>query len=176
MKEITQAIDAWTEGEFRYTKKLWGYSELMKKADQVIPVTINERKQVSLNDIYELITWIRLISGPNNTNLLDGNDWSFGLQEAPVKTITLRIIVAHKISIGEDFIIDFLKAFPGQFTIDGYSIVSVNRKAITVDPDHEAIYLTELGATVYEKHRFDWNIYALEVMVEFIPCEVLSPD
>lgn len=176
MKEITEAIDSWTEDNFNHTLKLFGYCELMTKKDQVMPVTIPERKQVSLDDRYEVITWMRLTAGPTPTNEIEGNDWGFGLKDTPALMATLRLVVAHKVSIGEDFIIDFIKSFPRGFTIPGYSIISINKRGITTDPDHEAIYLTELGATVYERHRFDWNLYALSIPVEFIPCEVLSPD
>ena len=176
MKEITEAIDSWTEDEFNHTLKLWGYSELMTKSGQVMPVTIPERHQVSLDDRFELITWIRLPGTISLGNEIEGNDWSFGIKQAPVQTATLRLVLAHKVSIGEDFIVEFLKRFPRSFDVDGYQIVSVNKPSITVDADHETVYATELGATAYEKHRFDWNVYALSINVEFIPCEVLSPD
>lgn len=172
MKEITEAIDAWAEDNFNHTLKLWGYCELMTKKDQVMPVTIPERKQVSLDDRFEVITWIRLPGTISLGNEIEGNDWSFGLKSAPVQVATLRMIVAHKVIIGEDFIVEFLNRFPRTFDVDGYSIVSVNKPAITVDADHETVYVTELGATVYEKHRFDWNIYALAINIEFIPCVI----
>lgn len=172
MKEITEAIDVWTEGNFNHTLKLWGYCELMTKSGQVMPVTIPERQQVSLDDRFEVMTWIRLTGGPTPSKEIEGNDWGFGLNDTPVQIATLRLVIAHKVIIGEDFIIDFVKRIPRSLTVDGYSIVSINKPGITVDPDHEAIYLTELGPTVYEKHRFDWNLYALSIPVEFIPCEV----
>lgn len=173
MKEITEAIDAWTSAQYGYSKQLWGYCELMTKTDQVMPVTINGRKQVSLHDSYEIITWMRL-TGKALRNEIEGNNWAFGLNQGIVQSATLRFILAHKVSIGEDFIVTFLSDFPRLFTVDGYQIVSVDKAAITIDPDHEAVYRTELGETVYEKHRFDWNIYALSINVEFIPCEVSS--
>lgn len=172
MKAITEAIDVWTASEFAQVMKLWGYCELMTRKDQVMPVTIPDRRQVSLDDKFGLITWMRLPGTISLGNEIEGNDWGFGLQQGTVQTATLRLIVAHRTNIGEDFIIDFLKAFPRSFQVDGYSIVSVNKSTISVDADHEAIYLAELGATNYEKHRFDWNLYALSINVEFIPCEV----
>lgn len=175
MKEITEAIDAWTAGEFNHTMKLWGYCELMTRKDQVLPVTIPDRNQVAIDDRYEIVTWIRREGNLSLGNEIEGNDWSFGLQQAPVQTQNLRIILAHKISIGEDFITDFLKAFPRRFDVDGYSIVSVNKPSISVDTDHEAVYKDELGETVYERHRFTWNVYALTVPIEYIPCEITSP-
>ena len=172
MKEITEAIDHWVGDQYGCIKKLYGYSELMTKSDQVMPVTIPDRQQVSLDGNFELITWIRLPGQIGLGNEIEGNDWSFGLQQGLVQTATLRLILAHKVDFNEKFIITFLKEFPRKFTVDGYSIVSVNKTTIAVDADHESIYRTELGETAYEKHRMDWNIYALSINVEFIPCEV----
>lgn len=176
MKEITEAIDAWTNSQYAaVNRKLFGYSELMRKtatgSEQPMPVTIPDRAQVSLDDRYDLITWIRLPGQINTGNEIDGNDWSFGLDVAPVQTATLRFIVAHKTTLGEDFIIDFVKAIPSTLIVSGYQFVSVDRPGITVDADHESIYTTELGNTVYEKHRFTWNIYAIGLNIQFIPNE-----
>lgn len=176
MKEITEAIDAWTTATFSSNMKLWGYCELMTRQDQVMPVTINGRDQVSLNDNYDLVTWIRREGNKALVNEIEGNDWGFGLKQGLVQTQSVRIVVAHKIAIGEDFIEDFLKEFPITLDVDGYSIVSVNKNGITVDPDHETVYRTELGATNYEKHRFTWNVYAVIVPIEYIPCSLVSPD
>lgn len=176
MKEITEAIDAWTTAEFTSTMKLWGYCELMTRQDQVMPVTINGREQVTLDDNYDLITWIRRDGSKTLGNEIEGNDWGFGVKQGIVQTQSVRIVVAHKIAIGEDFMEDFVKEFPTTLDVDGYSIVSVNKNGITIDPDHEAVYRTELGATNYEKHRFLWNVYALIVQLEYIPCTVTSPE
>lgn len=176
MKAITEAIDAWTTGEFSHTMKLWGYCELMTRQDQVMPVTIPDKHQVSIDDRFELVTWIRRNGNLTPAADIEGEDWAFGLRQAPVQKQNLRIVVAHKVSIGEDFIIDFIKAFPRLFDVDGYSIVSVDRTGISVDPDHEVVYRAELGETTYERHRFSWNVYAVTVPIEYIPCEVLSFD
>jgi hypothetical protein len=176
MKEITEAIDAWTNSQYSaVNRKLFGYSELMRKtatsSEQPMPVTIPGREQVSLNDRYDLITWIRLPGQINTGDEIDGNDWSFGLQVAPVQTATYRWIIAHKISLGEYFIVDFIKNIPSTLTVSGFQFISVDRPGISVDADHESIYTTELGNTVYEKHRFTWNIYAITLNIQFIPNE-----
>lgn len=176
MKEITEAIDAWTNSQYSsVNRKLFGYSELMRKtatgSEQPMPVTIPGREQVSLNDRYNLITWIRLPGQINTGDEIDGNDWSFGLQVAPVQTATYRFIIAHKVSLGEDFIVEFIKNVPSTLVVSGFQFISVDRPGITVDADHESIYTTELGNTVYEKHRFTWNIYALTLNIQFIPNE-----
>lgn len=176
MKAITEAIDVWTTSEFAYTMKLWGYCELMTRQGQVMPVTIPGRLQVSLDDRYDLITWIRRDGNLTLASDIEGEDWSFGIQQAPVQKQNLRIVLAHKVSIGEDFIIDFIKAFPRLFDVDGYSLVSVDRTGISVDTDHEDVYRIELAETNYEKHHFTWNVYAVTVPIEYIPCEVVSPD
>jgi hypothetical protein len=177
MKEIVDAIDVWTNTEYSsVTRRLFGYCELMRKtaaggSEQPIPVTIPTRAQVSLDDRYDLMTWIRLPGTIRLGNDVSGNDWGFGLDEGKVQTSSLRFIVAHKVALGESFIIDFINALPSVLNVSGYEVVSLDKNSINVDADHESIYTTELGRTVYEKHRFTWNIYAISLDVEFIPCK-----
>lgn len=178
MKEITEAIDAWMASQYNYTMKLWGYCELVTKKDQVMPRTIpsfGEGQQVAIDDRFQVNTWMRWPGTLDMGSEIEGNDWSFGLQQAPVQSATIRFVLAHKISIGEDFIHTLLKDFPRSFDIDGYSMVSVNKGAMSGDPDHEAVYKAELGETAYELHRFDWNVYAINIPVQFIPCTITSP-
>jgi hypothetical protein len=176
MKEIIDAIDLWTNTEYSsVTRRLFGYCELMRKTakegEQVFPVTIPDRRQVSLDDRYNLMTWVRLPGTIRLGNDVSGNDWGFGLEEGKVQTASLRFIVAHKVTLGESFIIDFINALPSLLNVSGYEVVSIDKNSITVDADHESVYVAELGQTVYEKHRFTWNIYAISLDAEFIPCE-----
>lgn len=176
MIDIVTAIDSWTNTEYAaVNKKLFGYCELVRKtstnSEQPFPTTIPGRKQVSLIDTYDLITWVRLPGTIQPQNDIEGNNWAFGLDDAPVQRAGLRMIVAHKISLGENFIINFVKNIPKSFDINGYSIVSINKSDINTDADHEGVYRTELGDTVYEKHRLTWNIYAITLNVEYITCE-----
>lgn len=178
MKEITEALDAWMTAQYGYTMKLWGYSELVVKSNQVMPRTITgsaaEGVQVAIDDRYQINTWMR-VTALSLGNEIEGNDWGFGLKEGYVQSATLRFILAHKITIGEDFLITFIKDLPRTLDVDDYAIVSINKKGITVDPDHEAVYRTELGETAYEQHRFNWNVYAITIPIEFIPCTITSP-
>lgn len=174
MTEIIDAIDSWA-GPYLDTitspsnNTLFGHCELMKKTAkdsvQVMPVTIDGRVQVSLDDKKNIITWIR-ITDPVAVSLLEGDTW--GIVEQRNQSLQLRVVVAHKTSLG-DLIYDFANNFPDYLTITGFEKVfpTVNE----VLTDHEAIYTEELGDTVYEKHRFTWNIYALNVSVDFIKCE-----
>lgn len=183
MIDIIEQIDAWTATQYSgVNKKLFGYCELMQKttgtpaSDQPMPVKIIDKvanrgsNQVSLDDRYELITWIRL---PGNINIVENEDDQWGLKDGRRQGAALRWIIAHKVELGENFIIEFLRDVPDRFSIDGYELVFINRN-IEVDADHEAVYRTELGNTVYEKHRFNWNIYAVTLNVEYIICEPIE--
>lgn len=179
MIAIVTALDLWTSTEYSaVTKKLFGYCELARKtatgSEQPMPCKIadrsSERIQVSLNDQYSLITWVRLIGPIEPGNEIEGNDWGFGLDDGVIQRANLRFVVAHKVGLGEDWIQGFIKAIPSLLTVSGYEVVSINKKAISNDPDHEAVYRTELGETVYEKHRFTWNVYALTLPVEYKLC------
>lgn len=173
---IINALNAWTATQYpALTQKLWGYTELVHRtvedSDQPIPVTINntsDRLQVSLDDRYQLMTWFRLPGTIELKNDIDGNDWAFGLQHGIVQRAVLRWIIAHRVEIGDDWIFPFLKALPSGFKLVDYQMIFIDKNRATVDADHEAIYLTELGKTVYEKHRFTWNLYAISLPVEYI--------
>lgn len=165
--------------------KNWGFVELAnreskgkKESTQPIPMTINgtgERKQVSLDDKYQFISWIRWVN-PVRPVKLDEDTW--GLRQGRRKGTTLRIIIAHRVALGEALIHDLVNSFPESIYLTGYEFVHLEEAYI--DPDHEQIYKTELGETVYELHRFDWNIYAIDLTVEFIRCPntatTSSPD
>jgi hypothetical protein len=177
MTDITQAIDAWTTSRYpSYRKKLYGFCELMTKtagegkAPDTFPVTIPGREKVSFDDRYNFITWIRW-SQPATYTASD--EFSYGKKEARLGDLPLRLILAHKTSLGEAICFDFINAFPSKFEINGYQFVFVNGTP-SVDPDHEAIIQTELNATNYEKHRFDWNVYVLNITIQFLECEVTT--
>lgn len=180
MTEIIEAIDAWTAN--RYTslnKKLYGFCELVTRTSaegsQPFPMTMpdpnGERIEVSIDDAFQFITWIRWAQP---ISYAASPDWSFGKEEARFATLPLRIVLAHKIELGEDLVFDFINAFPSKFSVPGFQLVFTEATP-TIDPDHETIYTTELGNTVYEKHRFPWNIYVLNVTMQFLECEELTP-
>ena len=55
-----------------------------------------------------------------------------------------------------------------KFTIEGYKFVNIT--GYNINPDHENIYLTELGNNSYDKHRFPWNLYTVDISLNFIQC------
>lgn len=179
MTEIIEAIDDYTNLRYpQLNKKLWGFCELIKKttkdSSQTIPMTAygyQERKQVALDDRYEFITWQRWVR-PLNYELND--DFSFGRNEARESMLDLRVVVAHKVELGENLIFDFVNGLPSLLNIPGFKYVFVDPD-ISIDPDHEKIYLTELGNTVYERHRIPWNLYTVDLKFSFIPCEETTP-
>lgn len=181
MIDIVQKIDDWTNSRYPSAiRKLWGYCELIVNTtgtppgEQPMPVKIIDGQadrgtnRVSLDDRYDLITWIRLTNGPGR---VENDDDGWGIRTSKRKAATLRWVIAHKVELGENFINELLRDFPDRFTIEGYEFLFIDDD-ISIDPDHEGIYNTELGKTAYEKHRFDWNIYAIELNVEYILCEV----
>ena len=177
MTDIIEAIDAWTAARYAstYTTKLFGFCELMKKTsgegavEQVFPVTIPGRQQVAIKDNYEFITWMRW-QQPAQFDVSE--DWSFGNSEARVGVIPIRLVLAHKTSLGENVVFDFINAFPSKFTLLGFQFIFTNAN-LAIDPDHETIVNTELGPAnyiVYEKHRVTWNVYVLTINAQFMEC------
>jgi hypothetical protein len=177
MTEIIDAIDAWTADRYgaSYTLKLFGFCELMRKTkggkDQPMPVTMpdssGDRVQVSLDDKYDIITWMRW---EDQVRYEDNEDWSFGKNETRFANLPIRLVLAHKTTLGENFVFDFINFFPSKFTIPGFQLVFTD-PVLSIDPNHENIYLTELGQAAYERHRFPWNLYVITVNAQFIICE-----
>lgn len=162
--------------------KSFGFVELAVRSNaqtsQPMPITINgtsDRSQVSLDDRFQIMTWFRLPGQVTFGNDIEGNDWAFGFKKSPVQKAGIRWIIAHRVELGEELIFDILDSVPGIFRLDGYEIASVDRTSLSLDADHETIYRTELGETVYEKHRFKWNIYAVTLNLNYIlnsRCEI----
>lgn len=181
MTAIIEAIDAWTASRYHaYNKKLYGFCELIKKTaedkEQVMPVTIPSdptarRQHVSIDDKYTLITWMRWAEP---VKYEPSEEFSFGKSEARLGTVPLRLVFAHKIILGEDLVFDFINAFPSQFKVSGFKFVFVDGAPI-IDPDHESIFRTEFSDTVYEKHRLNWNLYVININIQFLECNELTP-
>lgn len=180
MIEIIESIDAYTAAKYPQLKtKLWGFCELAHKtstnqSDQPIPMTAygyQERKQVALDDRFEFITWMRWV----NPATYDINEaFSFGRNDARETSVTLRIVVAYKVELGEALIFDFVRGLPTRLNLSGFKYVFMD-DGPSIDPDHENIYRIELGKTVYEKHRIPWNLYTVDAIFNFIQCEELTP-
>lgn len=181
MIEIISAIKAWiqvwaTDYIDRSPDNLvqsWGFSELVfrdatakqKTSTQPIPMTINcsgDRQQISLDDKFKVISWIRWTSPEFNTK---NEEDQWGLDDGRRKILPLRILVAHTVDLGENLIHELATDLPPLFYLTGFDFVFLEDWSI--DPDHEGIYRTELGDTVYEKHRFPWNVYAINLNVEY---------
>lgn len=187
MTEIIEAIDNWTNNRYAgpYDVKLFGFCELIRKTsggssadaaavEQIFPVTIPDREHVAIKDRYNFITWIRWAQP---VTYEESTEWSFGTEDARVGIIPLRIVLAHKASLGEDLVFDFVNAFPTKFSVPGFQFVFTDVKP-TIDPDHEAIIQAELGPAnyvAYEKHRLPWNIYVLNLQMQFLECAELTP-
>lgn len=181
MTEIIEAIDSWTTERYSaHDKKLWGYCELIRrtsgegKAEQVFPMTIpcnpsSKRQQVSIDDRYSFITWIRWTQP---VQYEASEEFSFGKNDARFATLPIRLVLVHKKALGENLVFDFIKNFPSKFSIDGFHHVFTEGRP-SIDPDHEVIFQSELGPqnyVAYEKHRFDWNMYVLNLSIQFLEC------
>lgn len=191
---IAEHIENWTIDYLNSSPdtnvKNWGFVELafresksQKSAkrdnsagvtSQPIPMTINgtgQREQVSLDDRYDFIFWVRWVS-PIQSVPDDAESW--GLRIGKRFNMPLRVVIAHKVTKGEDLIMNLVNELPGQIYLTGFDSIYLNQQE-SIDPDHETIYRTELGNTVYELHRFDWNLYVINLMVDFLPCVEFTP-
>lgn len=183
---IAEHIQNWTinfvGGTPALTVKNWGFVELANRTSkgnkttstQPIPMTINgtgERLQVSLDDRFQFIEWIRW-TAPAQAVINQEDSW--GLKEGKRKTLPIRIVIAHKVELGEDLIFHIAENLPQIVTLTGYDFIFL--QGWSIDPSHEQIYATELGQTVYEQHRFDWNIYTIDLNVEFKQCVDFVPS
>lgn len=146
--------------------KFFGLAELATKTDQPHPVTINDRKQIAINDRYDGIFYHRLLSsGSSQPENLQWGNIPLNLYKSRMKSI-----LAFKVNkLAEEFIYDFCNAMPDILAVIGYKSVDVTND-ITILADQESVYKTEFGKGDYEKHILTWNIYAIEYIVEFIKC------
>jgi hypothetical protein len=175
MTEIIEAVDAWVLSRYGgQNLKQFGYCEIMRKSfeggEEVFPVGAVTRERVQILDKHNIVTWAHWITPANYEK---SSEWSFGKTEAREATAQIRYLFAHKTTLGENLINDFVNAFPNKLTVSGYQFVFVD-PAITVDPDHEQIHNSEFGNSNYEKHRFTWNIYAINITVQFLLCEATT--
>lgn len=180
IQTISDYIDAWVTDNVSQSPlavKSWGFAELANRTSkgktststQPIPVTVNgtgQREQIAIDDRYDFISWIRLNS-PVSMVLSDEDTW--GLVEGKRLQLSLRIVIAHKVELGENLAFNLADALPPNMVLSGFDFVFLNTEG-SVDTDHELIYVTELGNTVYEQHRFNWNIYVLNLGIEYKRC------
>jgi len=78
------------------------------------------------------------------------------------------MVLALKVELGEQLAYQIVRYLPELLSANGYSLISINRPDISISADHEAIYTTELGNGNYERHRFTWNLYAIEIPLQYI--------
>ena len=189
---IAQFIQEWAEDQnSTLLVKNFGFCELVNResrgttknrrnfesvSTQPIPITIpgdgSEAEQVSLNDQFNFIFWIRKNGRVQMTESLDD---AWGLQQGKRQTLPLRIVIAHRNNLGENLVYNLAQDLPERIYINGYDLVFLGANG-EVDNDHETIHDIELGKTNYEKHRFTWNIYTINLNVEFIPCTDFEPE
>lgn len=165
MKDITEFLDKIllvrmpNEGI-----QFMGLAELVSKEDSRYPVTINDRKKVSINDKWDALVYHRVIS--NNPSLAD--DFSFGLRTATRNEVTLRTVVAYKINKGEEWRYDFANAYPQILQKVGYEYIEFRPSGF--NEDHEAVVREEFVEIPYHHHRLPWNVFSFDNIVEFIKC------
>ena len=185
IRAIAEHIENWTLANVNQSPlmvKNWGFVELVNRqskgkkgeSTQPIPMTINgtaDREQVALDDRFDFIEWIRWVTP---LQAVPNEDDSWGLKEGKRKTMPLRIVIAHKVELGENLVVQIAENLPEVIYLTGFDFIFVNEW--TIDPNHETIYVTELGETVYELHRFNWNVYAIDLEVQFKQCVDFVPS
>lgn len=150
--------------------KAYGLCELVHKDGKPNPVMVGRNKKgnrepAQIHDRQDGIFYHRFLSG----SFTDDEEFSFGDKMARRFIGRVRTVLAYKIQLGEQFIFDFVKAFPDKIdSLTEYKFVHLSQG--TLIADHEAVYIQEYGDNSYEKHRTPWNIYALEYDIEFILC------
>jgi len=146
--------------------KFFGLAELAIKSNQPHPVTINDRKQIAINDRYDGIAYYRLLSSAAPQPA----EWQWGNKLNNIFKSRIRNILVFKVNkLAEEFIYDYVNAIPNWLDLQGYKLVDVENN-VSIIADQEAVYKTEFGTGDYEKHILTWNIYAIEYDIDFIKC------
>lgn len=141
-----------------------GICDLVTKGDQVHPVTIEDKKQVSLNDKWECLIYHRILSA----NLAPSDEQSFGRRTGKKLTQQVRTIVAVKAKKGENWVDIYTQSIPETLSVDLYEFINIEEIALI--KDQLAVHNAEFGDTSYEKHIQTWNISALEYDIEYLKC------
>lgn len=146
--------------------KFWGLAELAVKSNQPHPVTINDRKQIAIDDKFNGMTYYRLLSSAAPTPA----EYQWGNKQNNVFKSRLRNVLAFKVNkFAEEFVYDYVNSIPEWLEIPGYKLVDVENNT-TIIVDQVAIYKQEFGGDKDERHLLPWNIYAIEYDVDFIKC------
>lgn len=171
METLLNEIDALLLATFKDKGlKAYGLCELVTKDDKPNPVTVSldakkkSRTVAEIHDRFNGIFYHRELNG----NWREDEEFSFGDSLSKRHQKRIRTVLAYKTKLGEGFITDFVTAFPDKITITDYKFVFLTQG--TLIADHEAVFTQEYGNASYEKHRIDWNVYALEYDIEFIKC------
>jgi hypothetical protein len=173
LEKICDNIDTILMAAFK-TKglKAYGLCELVQKDSKPNPVTVtpinNTRTPAQIHDSFNGIFYHRLLG---NNGYVEDLDHSFGDVLRKRFTVRMRTVVAYKIKLGEEFMFEFVKAFPEKLStaeLTDYKFVHLGQGNLIAD--HEAVFIQEYGNNSYEKHRTSWNIFALEYDIDFILC------
>lgn len=191
--KLAEFIEAWANDQAStLVVKNHGFAELVKRESkgtsknllnqssvgtQPIPITIpgdgSEAKQIALDDQFNFIFWIRVTG---RANMVRNEQDAWGMKDGRRHVLPVRIVIAHRNNLGEDLVYDLAEDLPERFIVPGFEFMFIGENW-EVDNDHETIHDTELGKTNYEKHRFTWNIYTLNLNIEYIPCtDFVTPD
>lgn len=184
--KLAEFVEAWANDQASTLMvKNWGFAELVNResrgktttSTQPIPITIpgdgSEAQQIALDDRFNFIFWIRVTG---RTTFIRNEQDTWGLKVGRRQSLPVRIVIAHRNNLGEDLVYNLAEDIPERFIVPGFEFMFTGDNG-EVDNDHETIHDTELGKTNYEKHRFTWNIYTINLSIEFIPCtDYVTPD
>jgi hypothetical protein len=147
--------------------KAYGLCELITKDKKVNPVTCNKTRDVAqIHDAFNGIFYHRILS---SNPFQEDEEFSFGSIVKRRHSKNMRLVMAFKVELGENFVNEFINEIPDKITtLSNYKFVFLGPG--TLIEDHEAVTLQEYGQIPYEKHRTSWNIYALEYDIDFMLC------
>ena len=119
--------------------KAYGLCELVLKDNQPHPVTYDlKRTQAQIHDRYDGIFYHRLLNSESQEDL----DMSFGVDILDRTLARFRIVLAYKVQLGENFIMDFVRAIPKKIELDNYKFIH-RSQGVTLIADHEGVYNQE---------------------------------
>lgn len=166
MTDIIDALDEYMVGLLGAECHAYGLCETVKKGAAIMPVTVDDRKQVAINDRFDVQWYHRIISSGS----VPKDEDSFGDTIAKEQQVRIRTVFASKHKKGEQIRYDFANGIPSVMTISGFRRVDFDEN-VTIIEDQEGVYNQEFGAGDYEKHITAWNIVAIEHQINFIRCE-----
>lgn len=142
-----------------------GLCELVTEEGTKYPVTIGERRKVSMDDKFDGLIYHRTIANSTSTS----DEYSFGMRTPVQHSVQIRTVCAYRVELGENIKYEICSSIPSLLRLSGFEFI--NTEPNSFNEDHEQVVTQEFIKVPYHKHRLPWNVFSFDTNVEFVICK-----